>query len=211
MTLTVLKRIIEKEKPDSILPNLGGQTGLNLAMELARSGLSGAGRRAPAGREARHHRPRRGPPALQGHHGEAGRAGVSLPRWWRACPTRLRSRARSVTRSSCARRSPWAARAAASAHNDGGAARDRRQRSAPVARSIRCSSKRCISGWKEIEYEVMRDGEGNVITVCNMENFDPVGVHTGDSIVVAPSADAVRQGIPDAAHRGAEYHHRAWH
>ena len=46
---------------------------------------------------------------------------------------------------------------------------------------------KCISGWKEIEYEVMRDGKGNVITVCNMENFDPVGVHTGDSIVVAPS------------------------
>ncbi len=70
MTLTVLRRIIEKEKPDTNLPHLGGQTGLNLAMEL-----SGAGRRAPAGREARHHRPRRGPPALQGHHGEAGRAG----------------------------------------------------------------------------------------------------------------------------------------
>ena len=46
---------------------------------------------------------------------------------------------------------------------------------------------RCIAGWKEIEYEVMRDGAGNVITVCNMENIDPVGVHTGDSIVVAPS------------------------
>lgn len=70
---------------------------------------------------------------------------------------------------------------------------------------------KCISGWKEIEYEVMRDGKGNVITVCNMENFDPVGVHTGDSIVVAPSPDALRQGIPDAAHLGAEYHHRAWH
>ena len=57
---------------------------------------------------------------------------------------------------------------------------------------------KCISGWKEIEYEVMRDGKGNVITVCNMENIDPVGVHTGDSIVVAPSQTLVRQGISDA-------------
>ncbi len=46
---------------------------------------------------------------------------------------------------------------------------------------------KCVKGWKEIEYEMMRDNKGNVITVCNMENFDPVGVHTGDSIVVAPS------------------------
>ena len=77
MTLTVLKRIIEKEKPDSILPNLGGQTGLNLAMELARSGyLEQAGVRLLGAKPD--HRPRRGPPALQGHHGEAGRAGYPL-------------------------------------------------------------------------------------------------------------------------------------
>ena len=70
---------------------------------------------------------------------------------------------------------------------------------------------KCIAGWKEIEYEVMRDAKGNVITVCNMENLDPVGVHTGDSIVVAPQPDPLRQGIPDAAHRSAGHHHRAGH
>ncbi len=61
---------------------------------------------------------------------------------------------------------------------------------------------RCISGWKEIEYEVMRDKNGNCITVCNMENFDPVGVHTGDSIVVAPCqtlADKETQMLRSAA------------
>lgn len=56
-----------------------------------------------------------------------------------------------------------------------------------LSRVSQCLIERCISGWKEIEYEVMRDGAGNCITVCNMENLDPVGVHTGDSIVVAPS------------------------
>ena len=92
----------------------------------------------------------------------------------------------------------------------GGAARDRRQRPAAFRPIHQVLIEKCISGWKEIEFEVMRDGKGNVITVCNMENFDPVGVHTGDSIVVAPRPDAVRQGIPDAAHRGAQHHHRAW-
>ena len=68
---------------------------------------------------------------------------------------------------------------------------------------------RCIAGWKEIEYEVMRDSAGNCITVCNMENIDPVGVHTGDSIVVAPSSDSWGQRIPDASYFCPEYYHRA--
>ena len=58
---------------------------------------------------------------------------------------------------------------------------------------------RCIAGWKEIEYEVMRDSNGTCITVCNMENIDPVGVHTGDSIVVAPSQTLSDKGISDAS------------
>ena len=80
---------------------------------------------------------------------------------------------------------PWAAPAAASATT-----RSLREigtnglRLSPIHQVL---IEKCIAGWKEIEYEVMRDGKGNVITVCNMENFDPVGVHTGDSIVVAPS------------------------
>ena len=70
---------------------------------------------------------------------------------------------------------------------------------------------RSLLGWKEIEYEVMRDGADTCITICNMENFDPMGVHTGDSIVVAPIADAVGPGVPDAALGGAEDHPRAGH
>ena len=68
----------------------------------------------------------------------------------------------------------------------------------PVGQVLRRAS---LLGWKEIEYEVMRDAADTCITICNMENFDPMGVHTGDSIVVAPSPDAVRPGVPDAAHR----------
>ena len=70
---------------------------------------------------------------------------------------------------------------------------------------------KCIAGWKEIEYEVMRDSKGNVITVCNMENLDPVGVHTGDSIVVAPSQTLSDKEYQMLAHRRAGYHHRARH
>ena len=73
---------------------------------------------------------------------------------------------------------------------------------------IRSLIEKCIAGWKEIEYEVMRDAKGNVITICTMENVDPVGVHTGDSIVVAPSPDPVRPGISDAALLCAQHHHR---
>ncbi len=75
----------------------------------------------------------------------------------------------------------------------GGIAYDKEQMEEILGNGLRLSRvgevlvERCIAGWKEIEYEVMRDGAGNVITVCNMENIDPVGVHTGDSIVVAPS------------------------
>ena len=67
---------------------------------------------------------------------------------------------------------------------------------------------RCIAGWKEIEFEVMRDSAGNVITICGMENIDPVGVHTGDSIVVAPCPDPGQQGVSDAPYRRPGHHQR---
>ena len=69
---------------------------------------------------------------------------------------------------------------------------------------------RCIAGWKEIEYEVMRDSAGNCITVCNMENIDPVGVHTGDSIVVAPSQTLGDKEYQMLAYLCAQYHHASW-
>ena len=92
----------------------------------------------------------------------------------------------SATRSSCARPLPWAA--------PGGGICETREKLIEIGTNgLRLSPihqilvEKCIAGWKEIEYEVMRDHKGNVITVCNMENLDPVGIHTGDSVVVAPS------------------------
>ena len=70
---------------------------------------------------------------------------------------------------------------------------------------------KCIAGWKEIEFEVMRDSKGDAIAICSMENLDPVGVHTGDSVLSSrPAVTLGRQGIPDAAQRGAEHHSMRW-
>ena len=107
--------------------------------------------------------------------------------------------------------SPWAAPAAALPTTEDELREIAASGLRHVAASPRSWSRSCIAGWKEIEFEVMRDGAGNVITVCSMENIDPVGVHTGDSIVVAPAPDAGRQGVPDAPHRRAGHHHGAGH
>ena len=164
-----------------------------------------------AGRQARDHRQGRGPAALQGHHGEASASrcipskvvdSLSTTRW--RLPSEIGY--------------PVIVRPAFTLGGTGGGICRRPRRSCARSPPTACAFppshqvliEKCISGWKEIEFEVMRDGKGNVITVCNMENFDPVGVHTGDSIVVAPGRDPVRQGIPDAAHRGAEHHLRRW-
>ena len=96
----------------------------------------------------------------------------------------------------------------------GGIAHDQEQLEEILENGLRLSRvgqvlvERCIAGWKEIEYEVMRDSAGNCITVCNMENIDPVGVHTGDSIVVAPSQTLGDKRISDAPYFGTEYHYR---
>ncbi len=185
LTAEVIERIIEKEKPDAILPNLGGQMGLNLSMELARNGfLDRSGVRLLACKpdtidraEDRQlfkdtmeklHQPIIPSKVVERSGRRAGLCrGHRLPRHR---PPRLhdgRHRRRHL-------RGPREA------------ARNRHERSAPVP-IHQILVEKCISGWKEIEYEVMRDSKGNVITVCNMENLDPVGIHTGDSIVVAPS------------------------
>ena len=178
LTLPTLRRIIEKEQPDSILPTLGGQTGLTLAMQLAKEGfleehgvkLLGAKPDTINRAEDRQ--------TLQGHHG--GNWPARHPLCGNGIPVkaRLPSLRRSAIRSSCARRSRWAEAAAAS--------RQTRSSCSEIAqRGLRMSPihqilvEQCIAGWKEIEFEVMRDSAGNCITVCSMENFDPVGVHTG--------------------------------
>ena len=124
--------------------------------------------------------------------------------------TRSISPARSVCRSSSVRRTPSAAPAAASPTPGSSCARSRPPASC-TRRVDEILVEKCIAGWKEIEYEVMRDHKGNAITICNMENVDPVGVHTGDSVVVAPTPDPVRQGVSDAPYLRAQHHHRARH
>ena len=185
LTVKVLEQIIEKEKPDSILPTLGGQAGLNLGMELDESGflkshnvkLLGTTaetiRKAEDRQEFKDTMERIGEPcaaSLVVHNVQDGVAFASKIGY----PVVLRP-------------------AFTLGGSGGGIAHNQAECEEILENGLRLSRanevlvERCISGWKEIEYEVMRDCAGNCITVCNMENIDPVGVHTGDSIVVAPS------------------------
>ena len=185
LTVPVLEQIIEKERPDSVLPTLGGQAGLNLGMELAEKGilkkyncrLIGTTpetiKRAEDRLEFKNtmekiHEPVA--PSLVVENVEDGIAFTNTIGY----PVVLRP-------------------AYTLGGSGGGIAHNEEELVEILSNGLRLSRvgqvlvERCIAGWKEIEYEVMRDGAGNVITVCNMENIDPVGVHTGDSIVVAPS------------------------
>lgn len=185
LTVKVLEQIIEQERPDSILPTLGGQAGLNLGMELEESGFLKAHgvtllgttaatiRNAEGRQEFKDLMERIGEPCAASLVVEnvgdgvefAGRIGY---------PVVLRP-------------------AYTLGGSGGGIASSQAELEEILENGLRLSRvgqvlvERCIAGWKEIEYEVMRDSAGNCITVCNMENIDPVGVHTGDSIVVAPS------------------------
>jgi len=185
LTAKVLEQIIEKEKPDSILPTLGGQAGLNLGMELEESGfLASHGvkllgttaatiRNAEGRQEFKDLMERIGEPCAASKVVENVEDGIAFTDSI-GYPVVLRP-------------------AYTLGGSGGGIARDRAQLEEILENGLRLSRvgqvlvERCIAGWKEIEYEVMRDSAGNCITVCNMENIDPVGVHTGDSIVAAPS------------------------
>ena len=181
----MIKKIILEEKPDSILPTLGGQTGLNLAMEIAESGffqengvrLLGTATEAIKMAEDRQ--------AFKD----------AMERIGEPC---IASKVVTTIEDALAFADeieyPIIVRPAYTLGGTGGGiAYNKEQLSEIGSNGLRLSRvnqvliEKCISGWKEIEYEVMRDSKGNVITVCNMENIDPVGVHTGDSIVVAPS------------------------
>ncbi len=185
LTVDVLKEIILKEKPDSILPTLGGQAGLNLGMELAESGfLDEQGVR------------------LIGTTAET----IFKAEDRQAFKDTMEKIGEPIAASQVVRNvedgiaftnkigSPVVLRPAFTLGGSGGGiAHDEQELIDILSNGLRLSRvgevlvERCIAGWKEIEYEVMRDANGNCITVCNMENIDPVGVHTGDSIVVAPS------------------------
>lgn len=185
LTVEVLEQLIEKEQPDSILPNMGGQAGLNLGMELEESGFLAShhvkllGTSAETIRKAEDRQAFKdtmeaiGEPCAPSKVVESIEDGVAFTNTI-GYPVVLRP-------------------AYTLGGSGGGIAYDQMQLEEILGNGLRLSRvgqvlvERCIAGWKEIEYEVMRDGAGNVITVCNMENLDPVGVHTGDSIVVAPS------------------------
>ena len=185
LTLSTLEQIIEKEKPDSILPTLGGQAGLNLGMELEESGfLAQKGikllgttaatiRNAEGRQEFKDLMERIGEPCAASKVVENVQDGIEFTNII-GYPVVLRP-------------------AYTLGGSGGGIAHNQTQLEEILENGLRLSRvgqvlvERCIAGWKEIEYEVMRDSAGNCITVCNMENIDPVGVHTGDSIVVAPS------------------------
>lgn len=185
LTIEVLEQLIEKEKPDSILPNMGGQAGLNLGMELEESGFLAShhvkllGTTAETIRKAEDRQAFKdtmeaiGEPCAPSKVVESIEDGVAFTNTI-GYPVVLRP-------------------AYTLGGSGGGIAYDQMQLEEILENGLRLSRvgqvlvERCIAGWKEIEYEVMRDSAGNVITVCNMENLDPVGVHTGDSIVVAPS------------------------
>ena len=185
LTAKVLEQIILKEKPDSVLPTLGGQAGLNLGMELAESGfLAEHGvrligttaetiKKAEDRQEFKDTMEKIGEPVAASLVVETVDDGIKFTNTI-GYPVVLRP-------------------AYTLGGSGGGIAHNETELIEILSNGLRLSRvgqvlvERCIAGWKEIEYEVMRDAAGNCITVCNMENIDPVGVHTGDSIVVAPS------------------------
>ncbi len=185
LTTKVLEQIIETEKPDSILPTLGGQAGLNLGMELEESGFLASHhvkllgttastiKKAEDRQEFKDTMEKIGEPCAASLVVENVEDGVAFTNTI-GYPVVLRP-------------------AYTLGGSGGGIAHNQLELEEILENGLRLSRvgqvlvERCIAGWKEIEYEVMRDSAGNCITVCNMENIDPVGVHTGDSIVVAPS------------------------
>ena len=195
-----VKKVIEKERPDSVLATLGGQTGLNLVMELAeegyldKMGVKIIGTQAPAIKKAED---RLAFQETMQSIGEPCIDGLVIETVEDACVFAEKIGYPVIVRP-----------AYTLGGSGGGICRTREELETVCANGLRlsrvgqCLIEKCIAGWKEIEYEVMRDAAGNRITVCNMENLDPVGVHTGDSIVVAPSqtlADKEYQMLRTAA------------
>lgn len=185
MNTAVLRRVIELEHPDSILPNLGGQTGLNLAMELARSGyLEKSGVRLLGAK----------PDTIDRAEDRQLFKDTMEKLGEPVIPSKVVENVADALEFAKVIDYPVIVRPAFTMGGTGGGiCADEAELHEIATNGLRLSPitqvliEKCISGWKEIEYEVMRDAKGNVITICNMENFDPVGVHTGDSIVVAPS------------------------
>ncbi len=185
LTLDVVKRIIEIEKPDSLLSTLGGQTGLTLSMQLAEEGFLES-----------HNVKLLGADPLTIHKAEDRQAfkdtmeKIGEP----VIPSKVVETVEDAVDFAQVIHYPVIVRPAFTLGGTGGGIAQNEEELRDIATNgLRLSPitqilvEKCISGWKEIEFEVIRDAKGNVITVCSMENFDPVGVHTGDSIVIAPA------------------------
>ena len=185
LTLETVKRIIEKEKPDSLLSTLGGQTGLNLSMQLAREGFLAEHNVRLLGAD---------PETIDKAEDRQRFKDTMLSIGEPVIPSKVVTDLTGALSFAQTIGYPVIVRPAFTLGGSGGGiAQNEEELRHIAATGLRLSPitqilvEKCISGWKEIEFEVMRDGAGNVITVCSMENFDPVGVHTGDSIVIAPA------------------------
>ena len=185
LTVDVLKEIILKEKPDSVLPTLGGQAGLNLGMELAESGFLEENGVKLIGTTAE--------TIFKAEDRQAFKD--TMEKIGEPCAaSQVVNTVEDGIKFTNTIGYPVVLRPAFTLGGSGGGIAHNEQELVDIlSNGLRLSRvgevlvERCIAGWKEVEYEVMRDANGNSITVCNMENIDPVGVHTGDSIVVAPS------------------------
>lgn len=185
LTLDVVKRVIEIEKPDSLLSTLGGQTGLTLSMQLAKEGFLD-----------KHNVKLLGANPLTIHKAEDRQAFKdTMEKIGEPCiPSKVVETIEDAVEFAKEINYPVIVRPAFTLGGTGGGIAHNEAELRDIAKNgLRLSPitqiliEKCISGWKEIEFEVIRDNKGNVITVCSMENVDPVGVHTGDSIVVAPT------------------------
>ncbi len=200
LTLEFVKRIIEKEKPDSILSTLGGQTGLTLSMELAKEGFLKSHNVTLLGAS-----PETIDKAEDRQCFKDTMEAIGEP----VIPSKVVTTIEDALDFAEVISYPVIVRPAFTLGGTGGGIAANKEELYNIAEAgIRLSPinqilvEKCISGWKEIEFEVMRDAIGNEITVCSMENFDPVGVHTGDSIVIAPAvtlADKEYQMLRSAA------------
>ncbi len=200
LTLTTVERIIEKEKPDSILSTLGGQTGLTLSMQLAKSGFLKSHNVRLLGAN-----PETIDKAEDRQMFKDTMESIGQP----CVPSKVVTTVEDALDFAAEIGYPVIVRPAYTLGGTGGGIAETKEELEEIAANglnlspiTQILVEKCISGWKEIEFEVMRDSAGNVITICSMENVDPVGVHTGDSIVIAPAvtlADKEYQMLRSAA------------
>ena len=197
-------KVIERERPDALLPTLGGQTALNLAKALHDDGTLRALRRRADRRRLRGDPPRRGP------------RGLPARRWRRpGCGCRGRRSSTSVAEAEAGargrRRSPCrrsSGPAFTLGGHGGGVGNTETEFAQVVSEGLAASPinqvlvEESVLGWGEFELEVMRDRNDNVVIICSIENVDPMGVHTGDSVTIAPGADAHRRPLPGAPRPG---------